>query len=397
MTNQSLPILDNGFIDTGSSVQHRATGNGMLDGMRFAVKDVMAVRGSITGMGHPLWAKTHPPATQHADPVARCLAAGAELVGKTHTDELTYSLAGQNSHYGIPPNPAVPDGSCGGSSSGSASVVAAGEVPMALGTDTGGSVRIPASYCGLFGFRPTHGAVDSTGVAELAHSYDTVGWFTVDAELLQRVGDVLLPADSVELSAKPDLHPLHEVSKAVPDALYRQFRYWFDVRGLPIEPEQQIGSLTDLFDVFRQRQAWEAWQYFKHWIEACQPTFGDGVRERFANAALLDQAAGDAALQALEHHRAELRRQIGHSVWVLPTAPTAAPSRHASAETIEDIRSRTLPMTAIAGVGGLPQVTLPLLRDPRGPVGLSLIGPAGSDRALLRLAVEFAASGSTAK
>jgi amidase len=167
---------------------------GPLRGLTFAAKDVFDVAGHRTGNGNPVWLETHPPAARTAAVIDRLLAAGADMVGKTHTDELTYSINGENVHYGTPVNPRAPGRIPGGSSSGSAAAVAGGLVDFALGTDCGGSVRIPASYCGIYGIRTTHGLVPVDGVIDLAASFDTVGWFARDPAMMRRVGDVLLPA-----------------------------------------------------------------------------------------------------------------------------------------------------------------------------------------------------------
>ena len=137
--------------------------------------------------------------TRLARPRRRCRAlldAGARIVGKTHTDEMTYSLNGENAHYGTPVNVNAPGRIPGGSSSGSAAAVAAGLVDFALGSDTGGSVRAPASFCGIYGLRPTHGRISLEGACALAASFDTVGWFARDPALLERVGRVLLRDDA---------------------------------------------------------------------------------------------------------------------------------------------------------------------------------------------------------
>jgi amidase len=171
------------------------TGHGPLDGIQFAVKDLFDVAGFVTSGGNPDWARTHGPATGTAPVVAALLAAGAEMVGKTRTVELAYGLTGENPWHGTPRNPRVPARLPGGSSCGSAAAVAGGLVPLALGSDTGGSVRIPASYCGLYGIRPSQGAIGLAGTIPLAPSLDTPGWFTRSAELLERVGQVLLPGE----------------------------------------------------------------------------------------------------------------------------------------------------------------------------------------------------------
>ncbi|HEX6004321.1 MAG TPA: amidase family protein, partial [Burkholderiales bacterium] len=170
----------------------KGSGSGPLAGLTFGVKDIYDIAGHRTGFGSPDWFATHAAAARTAPTVQRILNAGADMVGKTHTDELTYSLNGENPHYGTPVNVNAPGRIPGGSSSGSAAAVAAGLCDFALGSDTGGSVRAPASYCGIYGIRPTHGRVSLEGACPLAPSFDTAGWFARDATLLERVGQVLL-------------------------------------------------------------------------------------------------------------------------------------------------------------------------------------------------------------
>jgi len=171
------------------------TNSGALDGLNFAVKDLFDLAGTVTGCGNPTWAATHFPAVAHAVVVECLLQAGARCVGKTLTDEFAFSLVGENHFYGTPPNPKAPDRVPGGSSCGSASVVAAGLADFALGTDTAGSVRVPAANCGIPGLRPTWGRISVAGVQPLAPSFDTVGFFAGDLEVLARVAGVLLPSD----------------------------------------------------------------------------------------------------------------------------------------------------------------------------------------------------------
>ena len=173
-------------------VTHIGSETGSLAGLSLAVKDVFHIKGYRTGAGNPDWLRTHPAVETTAPVVQRLLDAGAHIVGKTHTDELAYSLNGENVHYGTPVNPNAAGRIPGGSSSGSAAAVAGGLVDFAIGTDCGGSVRLPASYCGIFGFRPTHGRIPLDGIVPLASSFDTVGWFTRNARLLEKVGRVLL-------------------------------------------------------------------------------------------------------------------------------------------------------------------------------------------------------------
>ncbi len=163
---KSITIAQSGtFVDNFSLA---ATGEGPLSGLTFVVKDIIDVAGHRTGCGNPTWLATHPPATVHAVCVEQLLAAGGRAVGKTISDEIAFSLLGENHFYGTPLNPAAPDRIPGGSSSGSASAVACGLADFALGTDTGGSVRVPASNCGLWGLRPSHGFVSVAGVMPFA-------------------------------------------------------------------------------------------------------------------------------------------------------------------------------------------------------------------------------------
>ena len=178
-------------------------GSGPLAGLRFAAKDNFDVEGFRSCGGNPDWLRTHGPAPSTAPALQALLDAGAELAGKTQMDELAYSINGENHFYGTPINPRNPDRIPGGSSSGSAVAVAAGLVDFAMGTDTAGSVRLPASFCGVYGFRPTHGAVSIEGCMPLAPSYDTVGWFSRDPATLERVGRVLLPSRASPTSRRP--------------------------------------------------------------------------------------------------------------------------------------------------------------------------------------------------
>ena len=154
-----------------------ATHSGPLDGLSFAVKDIIDVAGHRTGFGNPTWLETHPPATVSAVCVEQILQAGARCEGKTITDEIAFSLLGENHFYGTPLNAAAPDRVPGGSSSGSASAVSCGLVDFAFGSDTGGSVRVPASNCGIWGLRPSHDRISVAGVLPLAPTFDTVGFF----------------------------------------------------------------------------------------------------------------------------------------------------------------------------------------------------------------------------
>ncbi|MDA3919442.1 MAG: amidase [Salinisphaera sp.] len=388
-------MLTDGFV-AFDPVTVEPGADGPLAGKTFAVKDAIDVAGCVTGNGHPLWRSTHPAAEQSAWCVTQLLAAGAQLTGKTHTDELTYSLAGQNAHYGTLPNPADQTRIPGGSSSGSASVVAAGHVDFALGTDCGGSVRIPSSYCGLFGLRPTHGVLPMQGVCTLAPSFDTVGWFASEASTLQAVGAVLFDGSAASVQS-PLPTTFRRVSEAFDglDASSAEAALRAIDRSIGVLVERQPAitlaaldcDLERLARVFRTVQGFEAWQALGSWIETYKPRFGPGVAERFAAAAAVTQEEFEAASRERQWLRHTLRSLVTPDCLLcLPTAPGPALSLDAAEPDIDHCRQLTLAITAIAGIAGLPQITMPLSRVDNAPIGLSLIGPLNSDLALLDVA-----------
>jgi amidase len=370
---------------------------GPLRGLRFAVKDLYDVAGHPTGAGNPTWLATHPVPAQHSTLVAQLLAAGATLTGKVVTDELAYSIHGDNVHYGAPRNSAAPQRVTGGSSSGSAAAVAAGLVDFTLATDTGGSTRVPASYCGLWGLRTTHGALPVAGLVPLSPCFDTATWLARDAAVFDAVGRVLLPADAAalhrgvqglcvfddasELADGEFSGPLARVTAAL-------------AKRLDLEPQHDRiaagASLADWRVTYTTLGAHEAWRVHGAWIDATKPHFGAAIAERWQAARRVSDADAAAAKAAMSDIRARVRNALGtHAIAVLPSAASLAPLRAADALHVQSVRMRTMAITCIAGLAGLPQVSLPL-RTPAGePVGVSLLGPVGSDRMLIELASQL--------
>ena len=366
---------------------------GPLAGLSLAVKDVFHVKGHRTGAGNPDWLRTHPAAETTAPAVQRLLDAGAHIVGKTHTDELAYSLNGENVHYGTPVNPNAVGRIPGGSSSGSAAAVAGGLVDFAIGTDCGGSVRLPASYAGICGFRPTHGRIPLDGIVPLASSFDTVGWFARDARLLEKVGRVLLGAQT---DARPPRQMLlasdaftltgDAVTAALQPALNRISTAVGPVRPVTVSPE----GLSEWMQLFRVLQGAEIWANHGAWIREVQPAFGPGIRERFEWTATIPQAAVDRAKEKRERVATRMEAVLGEeTVLCLPTAPGIAPLRNTPADELEEFRAQALSLLCIAGLARLPQVNLPLGSLDCCPIGLSLIGPCGADMSLLQLAASL--------
>ena len=367
---------------------------GRLSGRSFAAKDVFDLAGHVTSYGHPDWAASHPAAVATAPVVTALLQAGAALAGKTKTQELAFGLTGENIWHGTPRNPAAPERFPGGSSCGSAAAVAGGVVDFALGTDTGGSVRIPASYCGIFGIRPSHGALSLAGVCALAPSLDTAGWFTRTASLLAGVGEVLLPGGPGDLGgplirvedAWVNAQP--EVAEALRPALEKLEQLRGRAIGLRLVPE----GIDSVFDHMRMVQAEEAWATLGSWVSAHQPKFGPGVGERFAAARAVDPSDAARGRAFRRAFQARVRPLLaGGAVLVYPTSPCTAPLLSATQPEQDLVRGATLGVTAIAGLCGLPEVTLPAARVRGAPVGLSLVAAAGRDRALLGFACDAAA------
>jgi amidase len=374
------------------------SGSGPLAHLSFAVKDIFDIAGHVTGCGNPDWLAGHAPAAETAPVVLQLLEAGADMIGKTITEELAYSLQGENYHYGTPVNPACPDRIPGGSSSGSASAVASGDADIALGSDTGGSVRLPAALCGIFGLRPSHGRVSLGGVMPLAPSFDTVGWFTREADLLRRVGEILLGPDAAEVQASR-LYLMADgfelADEALREALVPSLAALSALLGAPavVRIGDNEGGLTALMLRFRTLQAREIWTQHGPWIETARPRFGPEIAARFEWARrMAGEAPRDEALRR-EHFSLRMARLLaGGGVLVLPSAPSIAPKKGLELAASQGFRDRTLSLTCVAGMARLPQVSLPVAEVDGCPVGLSLVMARGLDMALLGLAERLMAA-----
>jgi amidase len=366
---------------------------GPLAGLSFAAKDLFAVAGYRTGGGNPDWERTHPPARRHAWSVQALLDAGATLVGKTITDEISLGLVGRNQFYGTPLNPKAPDRVPGGSSSGSASAVAGGLVDTALGTDSGGSVRTPASFCGLYGLRPTHGRISVDGMDTQSPSFDTCGWFGTDAETFVKVGEVLLQAKAstampAELLVATDCFDIAvpEVQSALAPVVERISGSFAQRREVALGE----GDLAAWSDNQRKLQSGEFGKTFRPWVERCVPRFSIEVGRSLTLASLLteEDLVGPKTFRAKA--RSRLDDLLGQdTVLCLPTTPILPPLRNDSLTDLVTAVGRIIELTCIAGLTGLPQINLPLGDHGGIPVGLSLIGWRGSDEVLLGLAREL--------
>jgi amidase len=359
---------------------------GTLSGLRLAVKDLFDVAGYPTGGGHPLRRRLEPVRSENAPSVQKLLDEGAIFVGKTHTDEFAYAMNGENPHYGTPINPRAPGRVPGGSSSGSAAAVAAGLADIALGTDTGGSIRLPASYCGLGGLRTTHGAIDISGVQPLARSFDTVGWFARDPAIYRKVAERLLPPRKA--SPVRELYVAEDIlafvaGEAEKDAFDRA------IGDLAIPVTGTVVVAPEGFElqrrVFRTIQAYEVWADHGDWIVRHEPALGDGVRERFEWARSVSKEDYEAALREKRRIETAMLRLVEPGIGLLfPTAPSVALPLGVTGVELEAYRQRAISMLCSAGLSGLPQISMPLANIEGLPFGISIMGGKYSEFELLR-------------
>jgi amidase len=367
---------------------------GPLSGLSFAAKDLFDVAGMPTGGGNHDWASWNPVPERHAWAVQTLLDAGADLIGKTITDEVSLGILGENAFDGTPLNTKAPDRVPGGSSSGSAAAVAAGLCDTALGTDTGGSVRVPASFCGLYGIRPTHGRLDVSGMLPQAPSSDTTGWFARDAATFARVSTVMLGEAAGSLPTKlliaVDAFGFAdpEVSNALAPMVARLARIIGPAREEIMAPQ----GLSVWARAQRTLQPVEAWQTFQSWIDKANPRMAFSVAAALVAGSQVPVSEQNWASLMRDEARSRLRHLLPPgTILCLPTTPFAAPRRGLPLSALRPLRDRITCLCAQGGLTGSPQVNLPGATVDGAPVGLSIIGGRGSDASLIAVAQAFEA------
>jgi len=384
----------------GPALRIEGAPGGPLAGLTFAAKDLFDVAGHPTGGGNPDWARAHPIPTRHAWAVQRLLDAGATLIGKTITDEVSLGILGENPFDGTPLNPRAPQHVPGGSSSGSASAVAQGLCDAALGTDTGGSVRVPASFCGLHGIRPTHGRLDLGGMMTQAPGSDTTGWFARDAGTFARISAALLgePIPSALATRLPmrlvvavDAFGFAdaETAAALQPMVRRLSALVPDVREDLLAPS----GLSVWARAQRTLQSAEAWATFRGWLDRDNPRLAWSVARNLASADAISES--DRQWAALM--RAEARARVAWllppgTILCLPTTPFPAPRKGLPLATLDPLRGRITCLCAHGGLTGVPQVNLPGAEVDGRPVGLSILAARGRDAALVAVAMAMEAS-----
>lgn len=378
------------------------TNLGALNNLTFAVKDVIDLKNLKTSFGNPLWRNTHLPADANATSVDQLLEAGARCIGKTVLSEFARGLTGVNHFFGMPINPKAPHLVPGGSSSGSASAVASGSVDFALGTDTGGSVRLPASYCGLYGMRPSTGTISLSGVNHLSHSFDTVGVFSRTQQILNKVMQVLLrktiPAhieiNSIYLLDDLFKHTNDKIRMALQKPLdilnNNNFYKVISITNNEIDPESN--DLQNGWpNTFKIIVAAEMWATLRSWISQVNLEYGKTTFVDFNSIQNINKDQYDFALLQMEKQYYYLNRLLSSkNLLCIPTVTETTPNRDACVSGVQQSNYTALrPALSISCLGRLPQITLPLAEIDGIPIGLSLLAAHGQDTFLLKAAEQL--------
>lgn len=380
-----------------ANVTRKGRSGGVLSGTTFVAKDFFDVEGETTGAGIPDWIKTHSPAKKTARAITLLLDAGADLIGKSCTDQLAFSTDGINIAYGIPANANNPGRIPGGSSSGSASAVSSGLCEFALGTDTLGSIRIPASYCGIFGMRPTHGAISTEGVIPLGQSFDTVGWLASKKDIFVKVGAILLGDHQAE--SKSAAGSICFVSDWI-ELLHKDLRDPWLNAAKKLTAGMNSSSISFPEGMLQKWQAcmnsirgYEAWSNHGEWLLEAKPEMDEIIKSRFMR--FRDMTKEECV--AAEKERVEIIKwmddKIADQILCFPTTWNYPPACDADVDELLANRANNILLSIPASIGGMPQVNIPIQLAPGKPrFGLSLLAARGSDRILLNLLNELGLS-----
>ena len=365
-----------------------------LEGIPLAVKDLFDTAGVRTTYGSSIFAGHVP--VEDAAAVRRVREAGAVIVGKTLTHEFAWGITSANPHFGPARNPYDPERVPGGSSGGSGAALAVGACALALGSDTGGSIRIPAAFCGVCGLKPSYGRVPTAGVFPLAPSLDHAGPMArtpADVRLLYEVLADATASDETpgppRVARCPDLH-LHPLDPAVQSA--------FEAAAAALGADDELafadaGRIYPAFAVLQMAEAHAAHARAGLYPERAE-AYGADVRRRLETAArvtLDDYLDATAEREAI---RARFTRAFEHADLLLTPVAAVAPEPVAAAS--QSFRDAVLPYTVPQDIAGLPAAAVPVGSDERGlPIGVQLTGPAGAEARVLAAAdVLYAATAS---
>ncbi|XP_076919763.1 translocon at the outer membrane of chloroplasts 64-like [Bidens hawaiensis] len=384
-----------------------------LTGLTFAVSDLFDINGFVTGFGNPDWQRTHEAASQTSAVVSALVDGGATCVGKTVVDDMSFGISGENRHYGTPTNVVAPARIPGGSCSGAAVAVAAKLVDFSLGVDTVGGIRQPAGYCGVFGFRPSYGAVSHLGVIPVSTSFDTVGWFATDPSILHRVGQVLLQgsftgqrnprnviiADDFFQLSKVPINRLTQVVIRSTENLFGKQVLKHEILSDYIASrvpslkaldynksngDAKFSSLKSLANIMHLLRRHEFSHNHFDWINTVKPTL-----DPFISAHVQEKPElSDKDIESFKAIKNELRVALNallkdDGVLVIPTVSSPPPKLGAKELSSQDYLLTEFSLTVLASVSGCCQVVVPLGLYDNYPVSVSLLAKHGGDRFLL--------------
>ena len=404
--NAFADVLGGEAIAHAQGLDREGSTAGPLAGRPFAAKDLFDIAGRPTRAGSRIRADAAP-AAEDATAVARLKAAGAILVGLTHMDEFAYGFTGENAHYGAVRNPRDPERIAGGSSSGSGAAVAAGLVPFALGSDTNGSVRVPAALCGIYGFKPTYGRVSRAGVAPLAWSFDHVGVLAATLENTAAALDAIQGPDARDPAASPDepdpLAP--HLGAGVEGLRIAVAAGHFATGGIP-EVFAAVGRVAECLGADRRVEvpdsdragpaallitSAEAATLHLDEIRTRDAEFDRFTRARWVAATMIPHAWVARAQQFRRRYREILRAAFeAVDILITPTTPFL-PTKIGQSQI--EIGGETLPVrgtlgrfTAPFSFVGCPALSVPVPGEGPLPLGVQLVAAPGNDGYLLRAA-----------
>ena len=358
---------------------------GTLKNLNFLVKDMCEIKNFKTSCGNPDFYKKCKIATDYAPFLTDLLNQGATLEGVTICDEFFYSLIGENGHYGTPTNLNAPGCVPGGSSSGSAAALTTNLYDFSIGSDTGGSVRVPASFCGLFGIRPTHNRINTEGVYPMAPSFDTLGWFSKDVDVFKKIGSVLLNSNKKtefsfeEFVIAEDILELAnpEIVKLFDNYVYNKFSEIKKIR-LSMHDKEEIA------DNFRIIQGGEIKENIIPWILENKPKISPEINNRIEMAMKITTDEINKAQKFRENLKVEIDKSLPKGIIaIFPTTPFSSLKCGQSDEQLASYRKKLMEFTSIAGMTSRPQISMPKFKNNTGPIGISLLGWQYSDEVLL--------------
>ena len=365
--------------------------NGRLKNLKFVLKDMCDIKNIKTSCGNPDFYKACEPAKKHAEFLSNILSEGAILEGITICDEFFYSVIGENSHYGTPKNLNAPNCVPGGSSSGSAAALTTNLFDFSIGSDTGGSVRVPASFCGLLGIRPTHGRIKSNGVYPMAPSFDTIGWFSNNIKTFQKIGEVLLNKNENENITFNQFVIAEDLLELVDTDIKNQFNsYYKELHPNIKHIRLSKFSKSEIADNFRILQAGEIKEHVIPWIEKNKPKISLEINSRIEMASEILPLEIDAAKTFRQEIISEINNSLPEGdIAIFPTTPFSAPKCGQSDQDLGSDRKKIMEMTSIAGMTSRPQISIPKFKGKTGPVGISILGWQYSDEVLLNKLIEI--------